>query len=116
MKRLTLLTLIFIFTPLLSYATVIGNSIVPDNTLKWERQQDLDDIFNGKFILVNSADGQEILLSLPDKGVEVKKGKVFDTITKKLLTPNTSNTIINYVNRNLKHFMKWSTKFNNSIR
>ena len=88
MKKFALLTLICIFTPLFSYAAVIGNAIVPDNTLKWERQQDLDDVFNGKFILVNSSDGQEILLSLPDKGVEVKKGKVFDTIIKKLLKVN----------------------------
>jgi len=84
MKKSIFLILTVLFVPIFSYGATIGKVIVPETPLKWERQQELDEIFHGKFILIYSSEGQEVLVGLPDKGDEVKKGAIGDTISRKL--------------------------------
>ncbi len=84
MKKLIPLMLTILFIPALSNAAVIGNVIVPDNLLKWERQADVDEFFKAKMILIYSSEGKEVLVGLPDKGDNVKKGEIASTIIRKL--------------------------------
>lgn len=76
--------LVILFIPVLSNAAVIGNVIVPDNLLKWERQADADKYFKAKMILIYSSEGKEVLFGLPEKGYNVKKGEISSTIIRKL--------------------------------
>ncbi|MCF6246058.1 MAG: tetratricopeptide repeat protein [Desulfobacula sp.] len=84
MKKFVLLSCALLFIPAFSYAAIIGKVMVPDNLLKWERQKDMDEYFKGKPVLIYSSEGQEVFIDLPDKGFEVKKGAITDTIIQKL--------------------------------